>query len=270
MPGNTGPHYSYPQYAQGPGFQGTPICAKQPASNQPAHRPPSVQGQFNAPDGIIWMPATPPILNCPPGLEYLAQIDQILIHQQTEFLEAMTSIESNNKYQIKNALGQMVYFAAEKNGFFTRNLLGPSRPIKLEISDRLGQPVMLLRGSFWEEELDVQAPPGTPIGYIKQLWDPCLTEFSIQNEAQEVVFKLVGSCGLCGCTAGDDFEVMTTNGESSVGRISKQWSGFGKEFCTDADHFGIQFPLDLDVKMKAVLLGACFLIDFMFYENGHH
>ena len=33
-----------------------------------------------------------------------------------------------------------------------------------------------------------------------------------------------------------------------------------REAFTDCDMFGINFPIDLDVKMKAVLLGACFLI----------
>lgn len=50
------------------------------------------------------------------------------------------------------------------------------------------------------------------------------------------------------------------DGDRPIGRISKQWSGLLKEVFTDTDNFGIQFPLDMDVKMKAVLLGACFLI----------
>lgn len=45
-----------------------------------------------------------------------------------------------------------------------------------------------------------------------------------------------------------------------LGRISKQWSGLIKEGLTDSDNFGINFPMDLDVRMKAVLMGACFLI----------
>lgn len=54
---------------------------------------------------------------------------------------------------------------------------------------------------------------------------------------------------------------MKTLDESrSVGRISKQWGGLLQEALTDADDFGLQFPLDLDVRVKAVLLGATFLI----------
>lgn len=55
-------------------------------------------------------------------------------------------------------------------------------------------------------------------------------------------------------------QLKSLNEETVVGKISKQWSGLVKEAFTDADNFGIQFPLDLDVKMKAVMLGACFLI----------
>lgn len=46
----------------------------------------------------------------------------------------------------------------------------------------------------------------------------------------------------------------------NVGTIQKHWSGFGREIFTDSDQFGVQFPQDLDVKIKAVLLGACLLI----------
>ena len=45
-----------------------------------------------------------------------------------------------------------------------------------------------------------------------------------------------------------------------MGKISKQWSGLLREAFTDADYFGITFPMDIDVKMKAVMMGACFLI----------
>lgn len=53
---------------------------------------------------------------------------------------------------------------------------------------------------------------------------------------------------------------MSKDGGTQVGKISKKWSGLLREAFTDADNFGISFPMDLDVRMKAVMLGACFLI----------
>lgn len=54
--------------------------------------------------------------------------------------------------------------------------------------------------------------------------------------------------------------MLSPDGSTQVGKISKQWTGLAKEAFTDADNFGITFPIDLDVKMKATLLGAVFLI----------
>ena len=36
---------------------------------------------------------------------------------------------------------------------------------------------------------------------------------------------------------------------------------------TDADTFGVDFPVDLHVKAKALILGALFLIDYAYFEN---
>ena len=56
------------------------------------------------------------------------------------------------------------------------------------------------------------------------------------------------------------FQVYSKDGETPVGQIRKQWSGIIKEYFTDTDNFGITFPMDLDVNVKATLIGACFLI----------
>ena len=40
-----------------------------------------------------------------------------------------------------------------------------------------------------------------------------------------------------------------------------------KEGFTDADNFGVMFPAEWDVELKALFLGAVFLIDFVHFEN---
>lgn len=54
-------------------------------------------------------------------------------------------------------------------------------------------------------------------------------------------------------------QVSTLDGASNIGSIIRKWNGFLSTM-GNADHFEIRFPLDLDVKMKAMIFGACFLI----------
>ena len=49
-------------------------------------------------------------------------------------------------------------------------------------------------------------------------------------------------------------------GETKVGLIQKQTAGYIKEMYTNADNFGVTFPMDLSVETKATLIGAVFLI----------
>nr|XP_044992435.1 phospholipid scramblase 1-like isoform X2 [Jaculus jaculus] len=285
-PGNTG--YTAPQTAYtGPqaGYQRPQLTYPGPQSAYPEPQagypvPPGgyagagsgsfpVQIQPGGPTGTPWIPAPPPPVHCPPGLEYLTQIDQILVHQQIELLEVLTGFETNNKYEIKNSLGQRIYFAVEDTDCCTRNCCGPLRPFTLRILDNLGQEVMTLErplrcGSCCFpcclQEIEIQAPPGVPVGYVTQTWHPCLPKFTLQNEKREDVLKVGGPCVVCSCCSDVDFQIKSLDEESIVGKISKHWSGLVREAFTDADNFGIQFPLNLDVKMKAVMLGACFLI----------
>ncbi|CAI5778987.1 Hypothetical predicted protein [Podarcis lilfordi] len=234
-----------------------------------------VHGQ--ALQGVVWMPAPIPPPNCPPGLEYLSQIDQMIIQQKIELVEIIIGFETSNRYEVKNAWGQRIYFAAEDTDCCTRLCCGMDRPFTIKIMDNVGQEVIELQRPLrcssccfpcCLQELEVHAPPGTPVGYIKQTWDPCLPKFTIQNELHQDVLKITGPCIACSFCEDVHFEVLSLDEQTAVGRISKHWTGIVKELFTDTDNFGIQFPLDLDVKIKAVMLGAAFLVDFMFFEAG--
>ena len=117
--------------------------------------------------------------------------------------------------------------------------------------------------------LQVHSPPGTIIGTIEQDWSLCIPEFSIKDESGNKILRIEGPCCTFSCFGKDvEFDVFSADSSDKVGKISKQWTGLAKEAFTDADNFGVNFPLDLDVKVKATLLGAVFLIDFMFFEKS--
>lgn len=237
---------------------------------------PPMQQQPGAGGGAQWMQAPQAPTNCPPGLEYLTQVDQLLVHQQVELLEAFTGFETNNKYEIKNSLGQRVYFAAEDTCCCTRNCCGNERPFEMKIMDNAGREVVHLSApcrcdTCWFpcclKKVEVQAPPGQTVGFVRQAWSVCKPKFKIQNANDETVLLIEGPCFTCSICGDVEFQVFAADGETPVGQIRKQWSGIVKEMFTDADNFGVTFPMDLDVNVKASLLGAVFLIDFMFFEK---
>ncbi|XP_012675731.2 phospholipid scramblase 1-like isoform X1 [Clupea harengus] len=254
---------------------GVKSVALQPQRNTPIPAIPEMPAYGPPQIGMTPNPQRP--TDCPPGLEYLTQIDQLLVNQKVELAEAILGWETNNKYMVKNTMGQQVFFAAEENDCCNRQCCGPMRSFVLHVQDNHGLEVLTLRRPLkcsaccfpcCLQELEVLAPLGIPIGYVIQDWHPYRPKFTIQNEKREAVLKIVGPICACKCCSDVNFEVVSLDELTAVGSISKQWSGLMREAFTDADNFGIKFPLDLDVKIKAVLFGACFLIDFMFFEHS--
>ncbi|XP_055380417.1 phospholipid scramblase 2 isoform X2 [Condylostylus longicornis] len=267
-------------YAPVPTDQGQYAPQMPYSGNQPA---PFGSGGYQPPQGGYaggapgdWMTMPVGIPNCPPGLEYLTTIDQLLVKQKVELLEAFTGFETNNKFSIKNSLGQKVYYAVEDTDCCTRNCCGPLRPFDMKVLDNYQNEVIHLYRKLacnsccfpcCLQHMEVSSPPGTVVGTVEQEWSICSPQFSIKNHVGDTVLRIEGpvcTFSLCGDV---EFKVVTMSG-TQVGKISKQWSGFAREIFTDADFFGITFPMDLDVRMKATLLGACFLIDAMFFEKS--
>ena len=91
-----------------------------------------------------WMPVPEPVAGCPAGLEYLTQVDQLLVKQKVELFEMMTDIETANKYKVKNSMGQDVYKAKEKSNFCARQMCGPLRSFDMKIKDNADREVIHL------------------------------------------------------------------------------------------------------------------------------
>ncbi|XP_029795957.1 phospholipid scramblase 1-like isoform X3 [Suricata suricatta] len=159
-----------------------------------------------------WMQTPETISDCPPGLEYLIQINQLLVCQRFDLLEVLGCFATSKKYEIMNNQGQRIYFAEDRSNCFLRYLCGPSRPFTMTIYDHVGRDVITIKRT------------------------------------------LRSSCCWRNCSVQ---KLLSLDEEIVLGKISKKWAGF---MITNADTFGIQFPFNLDVKIKALMLGASFLI----------
>lgn len=97
---------------------------------------------------------------------------------------------------------------------------------------------------------------------VKTGWDYELFHGVCPNKSEKFSPWSVSLCNTCPhfSSLWPPLQIVTMDEVSKIGKISKQWTGLLREAFTDSDNFGIQFPMDLDVRMKAVMIGACFLI----------
>ena len=224
----------------------------------------------------VWMPMVmqDPPAGCPEGLEFLLPLDRVFVRQQMEVLEMLTGWEGANRYEVLNAYGQRLFMAMESSEVCERQCCGPQRSFKMGLFNSLGKEILQFQREFrcfnccglcCAQEVRVYAPPGSLIGRVDQEAECWKTKLALSDAGGNKALRVVGPC--CVCDIAEQFQLLSATGDAPVGAISKQWSGLVKELFSTADNFGVSFPADLDVKLKAVVLAAAILIDFMHYEN---
>lgn len=230
------------------------------------------------------LPEVSRLPGCPPGLEYLAAVDQLLVHQMFEIIELLLPYEQQNKYVIKNTMNQFVFLAVEESDLMQRCCCGARRAFEMSVKDYRSVEVMrFVRPLRCDctlcfcclQEMEVQAPAGTVIASIRMDFTFIFPVFSILDSNNNLVLKIRGPfCTQAICCEDVVFDIFAANGFTKLGLINKNYGGICREYFTDADNFTLIFPIDLDVKMKAALLGALILIDFTFFEtdarSGEH
>ena len=146
---------------------------------------------------VTWMPA-PQISGVPPGLEYLAQINHLVVQQKVELLEAIVGFEQANKYEVKNAMGQLIYLAKEENDCLTRNCCGPERPFQMSLLSNVGVEVMRFDRPLrcqscccfcCLQKMTVQVA-GTETGYLKQKCSLLRPIYSVLDQNREEVLEI--------------------------------------------------------------------------------
>ncbi|KAF4519483.1 hypothetical protein B566_EDAN010092 [Ephemera danica] len=173
---------------------------------------------------------------------------------------ALSGFEVENKYMVKNSMGQDIYTAQERSDMCGRQCCGANRKFDMHISDNFSREVIHLNRPLnccgccfpcWcLQTMEISSPPGTVVGSIKEEWSIFKHKYNLLDEAGNVAFRIEKNCCFCECCSDINFKILSASGEQ-VGNITKQFGGFAKETITNADNFSVTFPMNLDVKMKA-------------------
>ncbi|KAM0727373.1 Phospholipid scramblase family member 5 [Formica fusca] len=211
----------------------------------------------------------PPSTIYPPGLQYLMELDYLSVNQKFELLEAFTERETINRYTVTDVRGEPIFYVTKKSNISWRLWLSNNLSYEFNFFDRDRREVlhMIIRSvrddscccPFYLQVLEVYSG-NTLLGSVTQEWSVWRQKLYIRNADGQPVLMIRP---IILFSLHVDFEVKSIDGQHLIGKIQQERSGF----FTISNMFGINFPRDLDVNIKAVLLGACFLIDFMYLKN---
>ncbi len=196
-------------------------------------------------------------------MERLSSTSALVVSQRKEWGEILTGFETRNKYTISDTSGSRLYLAAEEAGstlllWFLRAL----RPFTIAVLKEDGQVVLRVVRPFrfYFHRAEVVDSQGRLLGQIERRFSVLRRIYSVLDSSGEELFQLFGPI-LHPWT----FQIRKDGVE--CGKIVKKWSGLLKEGFTDADTFSVMFPAEWEVRLKAVFLGAVFLMDFLHFEN---
>ena len=189
--------------------------------------------------------------------------DFLIVEQQVEWMETFTQFETENRYAILNKHGNEQYFAEERSPFWARFFMSAQRPLDIEVFNNDGNQVMAIRKpfKFFVPEIEVFDENDQSIGSVRKKFWALRRTFFVYDASGREIYKIIGPL----------FKVWTfkiMKNDIEVGKISKKWSGIGKEMFTDADTFNVQFPNDATGEEKKIFLGTTFLIDLIYFENN--
>eukprot|EP01105_Mastigella_eilhardi_P019591 TRINITY_DN4626_c0_g1_i2.p1 TRINITY_DN4626_c0_g1~~TRINITY_DN4626_c0_g1_i2.p1 ORF type:complete len:286 (-),score=77.09 TRINITY_DN4626_c0_g1_i2:825-1595(-) len=223
----------------------------------------------------------------PQGSDFMSVLNNfstLLVKQRPKgwCIELCLGCEIENEYRIYDPTSSnpqnQILVAAEESSCVCRQCCQNNREFTMKIKTLANQEICQFERPFrWgfpcckgcRQAVICYSPNHQYLGTVEQIFSCCLPVFSVLDASDNEIFRIVGNCCIC-CNY--TLHIYRSNHglvneDMSIGTILKKWSGMGQELFTDADNFVIQFPAGATAAERVLLLGALFLVDFMFFER---
>lgn len=154
----------------------------------------------------------------------------------------------------------------EKMGFFTKMLrftkYKTMTPFDIELTTADGAPLLSVkRGTtMFNSKVDVLNEQGVRLGGFKQKWFSFGGAFTVLDEQDQPL------CQLKGKWTGWEFRFLA--GDVELAKVTKKWSGMGKELFTSADNYVLQISDEVppNNSLRYLIVGAVMCIDMVLAE----
>jgi len=188
--------------------------------------------------------------------------NQLLVKEQVGMFKAASNYDVFDLHS-----GEQVLQCREPNlGFFTKLLrftdYSRYTPFDVRVSDAEGNLVVqITRGmSIWRSKVQVHDSYGQKLGSFRQKMLSIGGAFQVLNADDQEVCKLQGKW--------TGWEFKFTAGGIDMARVTKKWTGVGKEMFTTADNYVLEIEESVAPESEArkLILAAVMCIDKVLKE----
>ncbi|CAH0599198.1 unnamed protein product [Chrysodeixis includens] len=196
--------------------------------------------------------AGPQWMECPqvetdlPTLAFFYPLDELIVAERRDVLHDIIGLTGVG-YTVFNNKGQKVFLAVLEKHF---------KKFDIKIFNHYGNEVVHVKRPFHfcTKKVLVWSPPGNFVGSVKEVKTRWKT-YIVKDRVDKDILKIVPA-GIFNYM----YNIQLVYDGTVAGVIRKQ----SDVVPLDVKHFAVSFPIELDVRDKAVLLGACFMVGFRY------
>ncbi|CAM4823136.1 unnamed protein product [Rotaria magnacalcarata] len=121
-----------------------------------------------------------------------------------------------------------------------------------------------------KQHVTVESPPGHILGTVEQEFSLSSMKYVLKDANDTPMLFIMGPCCICdgthSCGCENKYALLGTDRITEIGSIDKQYFNSVRVSTANPVAFTLNFPLNLDARMKIVALAALFLIDIGNYN----
>lgn len=245
-----------------PVFQGPIVITVQPqGENNSGRRPIPIST-------MDWISTPRSQLNVLSGTHFLAGVEQLEIQRIINF-NGLFGLSGNKKqYRVKVPKGETIFLATESRADNEESYICRVADFTLIFLDQAGETAFVIKKNpVWKympgpvHKLTVSSTD--LIGSVEQNFSILGPSFTVYDPSRKPLCNIYGpnACSCC-MYKESQFQIISIDGSHQMASLMHQWNNTIHDYT-----FLLTFPLDLDIRLKSLLLGASFLMEHLYFEN---
>lgn len=221
-------------------------------------------------NSLDWVSNPRPQFSALSGTHFLGNVEQLQIQQIVDLSTLLGRSDKGFQYRVKVPKAETLFLAMESKGENKQSVLGCSRFIRgdmsLNVIDQCGETAFTMRiNSRWTYTLSklhkITVGSENVIGTVEENFSLLGPSFTVYDESRNELCNIFGP-NICGCCMYKEalFQVISMDGTHQIASLMHQWDNTLHDYI-----LLMTFPMETDIKLKGLLLGASFLIEYLYF-----